>query len=93
MKLIEPGEVRLEGQWLKVGGKVIADDTALRIDELIRGALTKLAESKDGWDVLYLDRRDGRMWELTYPHKDWHGGGPPSLDHVIKDRVKAKYGI
>jgi hypothetical protein len=31
------------------------------------------------------------MWELTYPHKDWHGGGPPSLANVTKDYVQRKY--
>jgi hypothetical protein len=91
MILLEPDEVRLEGQWLKKGGKVIADDTAIRIEELISSELTRLAASVDGWDVLYVDKRDGRLWELTYPHKEWHGGGPPSLAYVTKDYVQMKY--
>ncbi len=93
MKPLGPDEVQLEGKWEKVAGKVIADDTALRIKELVSSELTKLATSNGGWDVLYVDKRDGRMWELTYPHSDWHGGGPPSLTHVTKDYVKAKYGL
>jgi hypothetical protein len=92
MKPLEPNEDRLEGQWLKINDKVIADDTARRIDELISSGLTRVAASKDGWDVLYVDKRDGRRWELTYPHKDWHGGGPPTLICVSDDYVGTKYG-
>ncbi len=93
MKPLEAHEVQLDGQWLKVGTKVVADDIARRIDELVAFELTRLTASKDGWDVLYVDKRDGRMWELTYPHKDWHGGGPPSLTCVTKDYVQTKYGL
>lgn len=91
MRLLEPNEVLLEGRWIKEGNKVVADDTTSRIEHLISSELDKLATSDDGWDVLYIDRRDGRMWELTYPHKDWHGGGPPSLTNVAKDHVQRKY--
>jgi len=91
MKPLEPDEIRLEGKWVKVAGKVIADDTALRINELISSELTKLATANGGWDVLYIDKRDGRMWELTYPHSDWHGGGPPSLTNLSKDQAEKKY--
>ena len=91
MRLLEPNEVQLEGHWIKAGSKVVADDTARRIDELVSSHLAKRATSDDGWDVLYLDRRDGRLWELTYPHKDWHGGGPPSLANVTEDYVQKKY--
>jgi hypothetical protein len=93
MKPLEPNEVRLEGQWLKAGDQVIADDTARRIDELISSELTRVSSSKDGWDVLYVDERDGRMWELTYPHSEWHGGGPPSLTNVTEDYARTKYGL
>jgi hypothetical protein len=91
MKLLEPNEELLEGRWIKVGGKVVADDTARRIEELISTQLTKVATSEDGWEVLYLDKRDGRHWELSYPNKDWHGGGPPSLASVTKEYVERKY--
>lgn len=93
MRLLEPNEVRLDGQWIKVGDEVVDDDTTRRIRELISCALTKVAIAKNGWEALYVDQRDGRMWELTYPHSDWHGGGPPSLINVAKDHVQTKYGL
>jgi len=93
MKLLEPKEVLLEGRWIKTGGQVVADETSRRIEELISFQLTKLAASEDGWEVLYLDQRDGRYWELSYPHKEWHGGGPPSLANVNHDHVRRKYSL
>jgi hypothetical protein len=88
---LKPHEDRLEGQWLKVNDKVIADETTRRIEEMISSALIKVATSEDGWDILYVDNRDGRKWELTYPHKEWHGGGPPMLMHVSDGYVQTKY--
>jgi len=86
-----PDETRLEGHWVKIDGKVITDETARRVDELISSELTKVATSEDGWDVLFADTRSGKRWELTYPHKEWHGGGPPTLTCVSDDYVRAKY--
>jgi hypothetical protein len=91
MSPLQPNELRLEGQWLKVDAKVVADETARRIDELTSTELTKVASSEDGWDTLYVDTRDGRKWELTYPHKEWHGGGPATLTCVPDAYVRAKY--
>lgn len=91
MKLLDPKEVLLEGRWIKTGTMVVADDTARRIEDLISSQLTRLNVSADGWEVLYLDKRDGRFWELSYPHKDWHGGGPPSLANITKDHAEKKY--
>ncbi len=76
---------------MKAAGKVIDDDAAVRIDELVSFQPTKVAASEDGWGVLYLDKRDGRMWELTYSHEGWHGGGPPALTCVNKGYVQGKY--
>lgn len=91
MNPLAPHEDRLEGQWLKVHDKVIADDTTRRIEELISSDLTKVATSKDGWDILYVDNRDGRKWELTYPHSEGHGGSPPTLTFVSDSYVRTKY--
>ena len=91
MKLLESTEHQLHGQWKKVGNHLVADDTAKRIDWLLSTKLRKLAVSSDGWDVLYVDDRDGRKWELTYPNKEWHGGGPPALECVDEDYVISKY--
>jgi hypothetical protein len=91
MKPLDPDEVLLEGRWIKAGSKVVADDAAHRIEELVSFQLTKLAVSEDGWEALYVDKRDGRFWELSYPHRDWHGGGPPSLRNVTKEYAEKKY--
>ena len=91
MNLLNPDEVLLEGRWIKTGAEVIADDTARRIEELVSSHLRKLAASEDGWEVLYLDEHDGRFWELSYSHKEWHGGGPPSLTNLSREQAERKY--
>ena len=93
MSNLQPHEVRLEGGWAAVGGKVLADSITERINELLTSGLTRLADAEGGWEILYLDEHDGRMWELTYPHSEWHGGGPPRLTHVSVDYAKSKYKI
>ncbi len=93
MRSLEPDEQRLEGQWLKVAGRAVADDTCQRIETLISTELAKVATSHGGWDVLYVDQRDGRRWELTYPHKEWHGGGPPMLTRVSESYARSKYNL
>ena len=35
----------------------------------------------------------GRYWERTYPHSDWHGGGPPCLTNITFDAAKEKYKV
>ena len=92
MKLT-PSETDLIGEWKRVGSVVEADSTARRINSLIKDQLTELATDKTGWDVLYEDPSDGRLWELTYPHSDWHGGGPPRLTLVDAATAREKYGV
>ncbi|MFN0018106.1 MAG: Imm27 family immunity protein [Pirellulaceae bacterium] len=88
---LQPNEQVLIGRWTTVGGKVVADETARRIDEIVSSSLSKVAVSEDGWDILYVDERDGRKWELTYTHSEWHGGGPPTLTLVSEDNAHRKY--
>ena len=91
MNSIQPHEDRLEGQWVKIDGKVVPDETARRIEKLIDSDLAKLSVSEDGWETLYVDNRDGRKWKLIYPHKEWHGGGPPTLTLVTDDYSQVNY--
>ena len=91
MNQLNPGEIRLEGKWQEIDGRVVENDTCRRIGELISSVLTKLATSDDGWSSLYVDNSDGRKWELTYPHNEWHGGGPPTLTHVSEVYAMKKY--
>lgn len=90
MKL-RPDECDLIGKWRRLGNAIEADSTALRIDRLIKDQLEKLGTDKSGWDVLYRDPNDGRLWELTYPNSDSEGGGPPRLTCVTAEAVREKY--
>ena len=45
-------------------------------------ALRKTGSRDGGWTIEYIDDRTGVAWELTYPHSEWHGGGPPRLQRT-----------
>jgi hypothetical protein len=92
MKIL-PDENILVGQWTTdEEGNVIADSVCRRIEELIKCHLKEIARDNSGWDVLYCNPEDGRLWELTYPKSSLHGGGPPQLRCVTSDEAKKKYG-
>ena len=67
-------------------------DVDARILWLVRHRLSPRATAAGGWEQLFLDPRDGRYWELTFPHGSLHGGGPRRLAHLSIDEVEAKYG-
>jgi hypothetical protein len=62
-----------------------------RIHDLTSTYLIKLGTDESGWDVLYQDPADGRLWELTYPQSGMHGGGPPQLEVLPLALAKQKY--
>jgi hypothetical protein len=76
---IKKEETKIIGSWVFENGKLMADASAKRIDQLITNELKKVAPTEDGWSVLYLDEHDGRLWELSYPESGSHGGGAPCL--------------
>jgi hypothetical protein len=79
-RLLSPDESELVGEWLRQGDQVLEDSVAARIRWLTERHLEQVAMSAYGaWETLYRDPNDGRYWERTYPHSDWHGGGPPCL--------------
>ena len=88
---IEPHEVEIRGSWHSISGSVVADSVSRRIDALIRNHLKYLGRDVSGWDVLYIDPDDGRLWELTCPEPEMHGGGPPLLRHVTDEQAHQKY--
>ena len=90
---LQPDEIVLTGNWLVAGGSVIADDVCRCIEWLIESRLERLATDSSGWDTLYRDPRDGRLWEHTYPQSGMHGGGPPQLKVVSPESVAAKYRV
>jgi len=90
--MIDASERQIVGQWLEQHGRVVADEACRRIYELVRGGLQLLGAADGGWSQLYRDPDDGRLWELTYPNSSWHGGGPPTLQHLNPEVAHAKYG-
>jgi hypothetical protein len=90
---IDPTETVLTGSWIpnNQGGSV-ADDTCRRIDTLVHAHLMELGRDASGWDALYRDPDDGRLWELIYPHSELQGGGPPQLRCLTVGEARQKYG-
>lgn len=91
MKLL-PTETCLSGKWLSKDRRVVADETCARIEELTRTHLRALGRDASGWDTLFMDPADGRLWELIYPESGLHGGGAPELRHLSTEQAKGKYG-
>ena len=91
--LIGPDEKRIDGKWVVRFNSVVADANGRRIKKLLSKYLEEICRHENGWEILYMDPRDGRYWELTYPHGEWHGGGPQSLRVLTSDEVIEKYNI
>jgi hypothetical protein len=89
--MIGPAETQLVGGWETISGSPRADAVANRINELTRTYLTRVAVSQDGWESLYRDPQDLRLWELTYPHGEMHGGGPAMLKVLSVQEAREKY--
>ncbi|MBM2854655.1 MAG: hypothetical protein HW417_1583 [Steroidobacteraceae bacterium] len=85
-------ETHLLGAWLEKRDRIVADPTCKRIEWLIASHLVQLGADSSGWGELYRDPDDGRLWELTWPQSEMHGGGPPRLTCVSVDAARAKYG-
>jgi len=92
VKALLPQETELTGQWQLVAGKMVADDACRRIQQLTTEQLVKVGIAASGWLVLYRDPQDSRFWELSYPHGEMHGGGPPKLTCVTAQHAETVYG-
>ena len=86
-------ETKLIGQWTTVGNTVEADNVSKRIDELVETKLKEVVSSEGGWKTLYVDPRDGRHWELSYPHQALHGGGPPAIKYIPEEQARKEYEV
>jgi hypothetical protein len=91
MMKITPSETILRGHWLFSNGQYLADDTCQRIETLVKTYLAYLESDESGWDLLYIDTDDGRLWEKTYPQSELHGGGPPLLRCITEEDATRKY--
>jgi hypothetical protein len=90
---LEPSERELVGSWVEHDGRRILDPVDRRIFWLVSRRLVARGHADGGWDQLYLDPRDGRYWELTFPHGSLHGGGPRRLTCLGADAAREKYGV
>lgn len=90
---LRPDETQLVGGLAWDGARMRRDAVADRIVKLTGGGhLRHLADREGGWTKLYRDPRDGRLWELTLPHSEMHGGGPPTLTVLDPDEAARLYG-
>ena len=89
---LDSHERQLTGQWKDGIASGIADDVDGRILWLVTTRLLPKARSEDGWHTLFLDQRDGRLWELTFPHGSLFGGGPRQLTWLSVEEAELKYG-
>jgi hypothetical protein len=90
---IGPDETDLVGSWIFDSGRTVGDAIEERITQLISRHLERIAASAEsgGWNTLYRDPDDGRLWELTYPQSGMHGGGPMRLTQIAADLAVSKY--
>jgi hypothetical protein len=88
-----PQERLVVGGWVVTGDRTDADEATERIEWLTQSVLTELGTADGGWSVLYVDPADGRLWELTHPHSDAHGGGPPLLTLVDQASARNRYSV
>jgi Immunity protein 27 len=93
MKKIDASETRISGRIVLERGKIIWDITSQRIFDLVNGYLIKIGHDDSGWDTLYRDPNDNRLWELVYAESELQGGGPPSLNVISQDVAALKYKI
>ncbi len=92
MAELAPEEVDLRGNWIVQDNRsVIADATERRIEWLTTQKPQRIMNDWSGWETLYRDPRDGRLWELTYPQSEMHGGGPRRLHILSREAAAAKY--
>jgi hypothetical protein len=91
MKPLSRDENELRGAWIVVRGRVAKDDVTERIEWLVAHSLRRLGTDASGWDTLFRDPADGRLWEMIYPQSEMQGGGPPLLRHLSPDAARAKY--
>jgi len=89
---LTPQDTDLVGTWQMKHDKLVADSTCNRIEWLISEHLVRIASDFSGWDELYRDPDDDRLWELTWPQSKLHGGGPPRLTCLTNQAARDKYG-
>ncbi|MEP6990929.1 MAG: Imm27 family immunity protein [bacterium] len=62
-----------------------------RIFWLVTERLEPMATANGGWEQLFRDPRDGRLWELSFPRGSLHGGGHRRLACMTRDEAATRY--
>jgi hypothetical protein len=88
---LAPHETALQG---RLSDEITGEPDAVerRIRRLVAECLVPLASASGGWDWLFRDPRDGRLWEQTFPLGSLHGPGPRRLQAIEPDVALEKYG-
>ena len=81
-------EVELRGRFEEGGAP---DEVERRIRWLVAHRLDAVACADGGWEWLFRDARDGRLWELTFPEGSLHGSGPRRLTVATREHAAARY--
>ena len=90
---ITPDEIIISGKWFKSENEVIKDENCKRIEYLTDHYLVKIDTDPNGWDILYRDPTNGRLWLKTYPSSEMHGGGPPQLKEISQIDAKKQFQV
>jgi hypothetical protein len=91
MKKIDSKENEIRGSWIIVGSSIEADQNCKRIEFLKENYLVQMSVSIDGWETLYKDPTDNRLWELSYPESELNGGGSPLLRIISIEDASKKF--
>lgn len=92
MSRIRADETAIICEWSLVDGRMVGNEACARIRELRDSHLLRLGADASGWDTLYIDPDDRRLWELIHPRSGMQGGGPPALFVISGDDARRKYG-
>ena len=90
---LAPHEAELHGRWHLPGDGRSGDDVEQRIRWLVANRLVAEANASDGWEWLFRDPSDGRLWELSFPEGSLHGSGPRRLAVIVPEAAKTKYDV
>ena len=82
----------LQGNWTYRNGQPAHDEVCDEIDRRIAQDLEEVCRDDSGWLTLFRDRRDGTLWERSYPQSQLHSGGPPQLAELAFAEAQLRYG-
>ncbi|HZO95520.1 MAG TPA: Imm27 family immunity protein [Candidatus Baltobacteraceae bacterium] len=90
---LDRSETRLVGQWTHAHIRDRRPNAVgRRIEHLTGARLTPLGHDASGWEQLFRDSADGRLWEATFYNSALQGGGPRMLSVIAQDAARRKYG-